>query len=197
MGWTSYHRSKGQPTDRHLARYLFGDRAEFVAYGMADGVFYGAVREFKDPDTVWCLIVLTKWAPRAFYNFFRKELSEGGCGEGYYDAPARVLDALTPTDDPDVNAWRQACRDRLVRVAEVKARVAALRPGSVIRFQHELSFGSHGRASRFEMVAAGRARPVWRALCDDGATFQCRLRARWAEQYTWQAEPTTVTVTVT
>lgn len=132
MGWTSYHRDKGQTTADHLAGQLLGPDQRFVATGTDGGTFYAAVRN-ADGET-WGLVVLTQWS-KGYYNYTYKAMDEG-MGPNESKAPARVLDALSPTTSEYATEWRERCRANLAR----KAARPKVREGDVVRFTMPLTF---------------------------------------------------------
>lgn len=145
MGWITTHRIKGQSNDDffrgELPCTLVKD-GEIVASGTVGGVYYAAVRTFSTGD-VWALVILTQRSPRSHHNFGYKDMDETRA-QGCYDAPAKVLDALTSTTDKYALEWRAACRTHAEKKATTK-----LAPGEQIRFPKGLTFRHRG-----EMVDA-------------------------------------------
>ena len=100
MGTTFQNRPKGT-TDREFFQDLMGERYTIVECATVNprsegGAFYAAVRTNEGPNagTVWAFVALVHWVPD-FYNFGYKDMDET-MGPNAAEAPARVLDALTP-----------------------------------------------------------------------------------------------------
>ena len=146
MGSTSYHREKGETDREHLQRELCGDYLQIVECATVTDheyrVFYAAVRYLKDSGITpqghtFGLVVLQRWG-RGDYNYCRKEMDET-MGPGYYDAPAKVLDALSPLDLDDTSyaaGWRAKCREQLA----AKAATPKVTAGTRVRFAHPMQF---------------------------------------------------------
>jgi hypothetical protein len=197
MGSTSLHREKGL-TDRQFFEQEFPnaltrsgrilDCATLATTGGWQRVFYAAVKgsQATGPDTVWCLVVLMHWQ-RGHYNFTYKDMDDT-MGPSEDECPARILDLLTPTDSDWSNQWRARCRDN----AERLSRSRALPQGSFIRFERAYEFSNDYEVTRFLLAEKGR-QPVWRALCDDGYSFACRLpRDWWRRNWTVARTPSAV-----
>lgn len=143
MGWTTTHRAKGTTTaDFFLDGFNKG--TIFHATGLVDGTFYAAVETPSSPGEVWGLIALTFWSPKSDFNFGYKDMSEE-MGVGVYAAPTKVLDALTPTDHPLANAWREDCR----AYQEQRKAMRGLCDGDVIVFGGEIKFTDGAVSDRF------------------------------------------------
>lgn len=151
MGWTGLHREKGL-TNREFFEREFPNtltvHGKVVADATVKGVYYAAVKgTADDPDKVWALVVLTRRAPRSYYNFLYKELDED-MGPGDAFAPAKVLDALTPTDNEWALAWREACRANLARAEKFKT----VRVGDVVTFERPIEFADGATFKRLVLV---------------------------------------------
>lgn len=138
MGSIGMHREKGL-TDREFFQTELSAHHEILACsskqtsGEWQRVFYAAVRDTRTGE-VWALVVpFSRY--RGHTNFFFKTMDET-CGPFEADAPAAILDLLTPTDHEYAAAWREKCRANLDREA---ARVKPKR-GDTVRFDHELHF---------------------------------------------------------
>lgn len=131
MGWTSTYRAPGQ-TDRDYFANWLGAGDEIVECATVKGAFYAAVRRGEE---VWCLVVLVHRNRSQDYNFTTKEMTDT-MGPAVTDCPAKVLDALTPTDNQYALEWRADCRKRLAQ--QEKAR--QVRPGQVVKFAAPFSF---------------------------------------------------------
>jgi hypothetical protein len=183
MGWLFYHRPPGQSDRDHFAPKL-GDKREIVACATVHNVFYAAVRDLEDdyrkPGEVWAFIALLR-RQRGEFNFGYKDMSET-MGPVECNAPARVLDALTPTDNEYALEWREECRKNLAKAEERKK----VRRGSIIELPRELGFGEAGEASLFEYQPENR-RQIWWALdADHARRFRCRLGGDWATRFNWK-----------
>lgn len=159
MGWTSFWPEPGQSTDQILRTELFrGDSHEIVAAGPGRGGWYAAVRTVSEPDRVWGLIVLVQ---RGGGQFSYKDMTET-MGPVACDAPKKVLDALTPTDNEYANEWRNACRARLAR--------PKVTSGARVKFAHTMTFSNGDEMDTFIFVSRNRFReggctysiPGWR-----------------------------------
>jgi hypothetical protein len=190
MGWTFYNRPKGETDRAHFEREfsMFRDGTyEMVETTSKNGVFYAAVRTLKDTGhskagEVWALVILMQ-RTRGEHNFGYKEMDET-VGPGYYDAPARILDALTPTEHEWANQWRAECRKHLTKRETVKQEV---RPGTVVELSKPVNFGDrHGAASRFEYQRDGRRTYWWALDANNERRFRCRLGADWADRFEWK-----------
>jgi hypothetical protein len=186
MGWTSYHRAPGETDREHFARELAADY-EIVECATVDSVFYAAVR-VKSTGEVWALIVLIKRSPAAEFNFACKGMSETE-GPFYAKAPAKVLDALTPTTDENALEWRKKCRDRIARRAEVRKRRKDVKAGTTIHVVPALLFGNNQEASRFQCLERSGRSWRWLAITEDDNRFPCSLGTDWADRLEWEIEP--------
>jgi hypothetical protein len=184
MGWTTYHRPKGETDREHFERELLartGD--EIVACASVNNVFYAAVRTATTGE-VWAMVVFMQ-RTRGYENFGCKPMDET-VGPIAYDAPATLLDALTPTDNEYAREWRQMCRDNLAKRADARIRQRAVTVGVVIQTAVPLRFGNGLDASRFECTGRSGRTLRWRAITDDGTRFGCRLGAQWAVRLPWK-----------
>lgn len=187
MGWITYYRPKGESDRAHFERELLTNAdCEIVECATVRNVFYAAVRT-KTTDEVWALVVLMQ-RMRGEHNFGYKDLAES-MGPVESDAPAKVLDALTSTDNEYALQWRQRCRDNLGKRAEARKRQKAITVGVVIQTAIPLRFANGLEASRFECIERSGRTIRWNAITDDGTRFTCRLGANWAEDLPWQIVP--------
>jgi hypothetical protein len=189
MGWVYYHRPAGQSDRDHFAQEFFRDAGsyEFVETASRNGVFYAAVRTLKDTayhkkGEVWASVVLMQRS-RSYHNFGYKNMDER-VGPNQHGAPARILDALTPTTDKQALEWRESCRKHLAKQERIKQEI---KPGAIIQIlDEELDFKHYGQASIFQYSPIGR-RVTWFALdADHNRLFRCRLGADWAFRYDWK-----------
>lgn len=137
MGWITMHRDRGISNDDFFRAEFpntLGRDGEILASSTIRGTYYAAVRNFAD-GRVWALVILTNRAPRSDHNFGYKDLSES-MGIGDYDAPAKILDLLTETDNAYALEWRAGCRKRIAD----KAALPKVKPGDVIRLPKGATF---------------------------------------------------------
>lgn len=142
MGWTG-GQLEGRFTARAAIEFEFG--ADFmprvIDAARLGTVIYAAVRDVKDPSSVWALVLL---AERQNGVLFTKPIDEtmGPCED---DCPARILDLLTETGSKYANEWRERCR----------AQLAAPKPqaGDVIRFSTPFSFTDGSTRDTFVLVS--------------------------------------------
>lgn len=181
MGWTSYHRSKGETHAEHFAKEM-NSNLEILESATKGGTFYAAVRD-KDTGEVWALVILFKWAPRAYFNFTTKWMDEtvGPCED---EAPAKILDLLTPTDREWAQQWRERCRKNLERAVETRKSRAKVTTGSIIRTASTLNFQRHGEAQEFKLLDAKRSH--WLANPGTDEEFICSLGRDWARRFQWE-----------
>jgi len=158
MGWTGLHRQPGL-SDREFFEREFpialGEHGQIVACATRPGmdgnrVFYAAVRNNPDaphaPGQTWALVVLTHRSG-GYHNFAYKEMGET-MGPAEDDAPAAVLDALTPTDNQWANEWRGRCRANLAR----RAARPTVKRGDVVGFAQPLAFANGETLSELVFV---------------------------------------------
>lgn len=148
MGWTFTHRPKGMTTEAFFVKEfptMLQERGQILASAMKDGVFYAAVHN-KDTDEVWALVCLTQRS-KQYHNFGYKDMSDS-MGPCYYDAPAKVLDLLTPTDSEYANQWRAECRLTLARAAMLPK----VTRGTTLRFTRAMKFTSGEELDTFTFV---------------------------------------------
>jgi len=184
MGWLSYHRPKGETDRAHFERELLSSPdCEIVQCASKNRVFYAAVRTVSTGE-VWALVVLMRWA-RGRFNFAYKDMHES-TGPNGADAPATVLDALTPTDNAYALEWRERCRTNLARRSAIRDKLRGVIADVVIRTTDPLRFENGLQASQFRCVhRTGRA-IAWQAITDDGTRFLCNLGSQWAERHSWE-----------
>lgn len=185
MGWLFYHRPKGESDRQHFQQKLSTDD-EIIECATKNFVFYAAVRTESTAE-VWALVILIR-RTRGELNFGYKDMTET-MGPAVADAPASVLDALTPTDNEYALEWRQRCRDNLAARTPAQKRLRAVTQGVVIQLATSLQFRNGLSASRFECIERSGRTMLWHAITDDGARFACRLVANWAERYRWEIVP--------
>lgn len=166
MGWDTYHRTPGEQTNAEHFAGEFDDHYEILASGTIDTVFYAAIKDHRDGQ-VWARIILTRWTRRLGFNFSTKMMSETSVGTSYVDAPLAVLEALTPTDNEDALAWRQAVRDHHAHRAFLRDNLAA---GDTVTLDRPARFSGGRRIESFAYSEGGHLRiegfrhkvPHWR-----------------------------------
>lgn len=101
------------------------------------GTYYAAVQSYDKTGAgiVAAVICLVRWNPRAAdgYVFAYKDMGETG-GPYEADCPLRVLDLLSPTDNPVALDWRRRCHEGLLR------RKRHIPDGALIRFAEAIAF---------------------------------------------------------
>lgn len=146
MGSVSYHRDRGESNREHFAKE-FPDW-NILADSTVNSVWYAAVCRKDNPDEVFAAVFKIQWT-RDYFNFTVKHMDET-VGPGYYDAPAKVLDLLTPTEYDYANEWRAQCRETIAAKVAAKETKKTITEGTVIVLEHQLFFGKrHGYAKRF------------------------------------------------
>jgi hypothetical protein len=141
VGWTTLHRKPGM-SDREFFENEFPttlvEHGEIVACSTVRNVFYAAVRNNDkaayEPGKTWALVVLIQ-RTRGHYNFGYKEMDET-MGPYESHAPAKVLDALSSTDNENAIAWRQDCRTNLA----AKATRSKVQRGDTVIFDPPIAF---------------------------------------------------------
>lgn len=130
MGTIFSHREPGLTNIEWFTREWYPEDEYIIhAHATVRGVFYAAVEYKPEPGIVWALIVITHWSPNSYCNFGETQLDET-VGSSDTDAPARVLDALTPPDRQEANEWRKRCRKKLEHRQWVRDNI---RPGTTFR----------------------------------------------------------------
>jgi hypothetical protein len=171
MGWLTYNRPKGE-TDRDHFQAKMSPGYRIVECATVNSVFYAAVRD--NDGEVSAFVALIHRAPNSYYNFGYKDMDEN-MGPGACEAPARVLDALTPTEHPYAVEWRKQCRDTIAR----KAKAKAVKPGTYVELDRPVTFSNGQSVSRFQRCSE---RGQWQAVTEAGWRFRCRLNIN---RYDW------------
>ena len=116
-------------------------------------IYYAAVEvvESAKPTYVTCVVCLVRYNPndKEGYIFGYKDMDEN---MGPYDSncPAKILDLLTPTENPHALQWRQRCRARIAR--------AMPREGDTIILAQPLAFNDGQTHQRMKAVRQGGKR---------------------------------------
>lgn len=186
MGWTGTHRSKGLTNAQYFQSTFFPEADSVILPGSAtiDGVFYAAVKtvtagKYRTLGEVWALIVLTKWS-RSDFNFTYKEMSDTS-GPGVYDAPASVLDKLTPTDHEYAKSWREKCRENAERKARSRKALRGLRVGDQVILDRPLRFTNGAELGTFAVAFVPDRRGRRHVVLTDGGDAWYRV-PRWRER---------------
>lgn len=145
MGSTSTSRERGI-TDRDFFARELG--VEIVECATIKSVFYAAARWKAQDGTVVGPVALIVHLQRSAGWCTHKTIDED-MGASADRAPAKVLDALAPTDNEHALEWRARCRKALERRDAAKA----IKPGDKLRFAHEIEFRDGTRAQGFTFVA--------------------------------------------
>ena len=150
MGWTCVHKPRKQSViDVFRQEFESGGSRGRILDGVA--TLTEAYLAWQNPDgTVVAIVCLLQYRKQEYYNFCYKEMSEGA-GHGLCHCPARILDLLTPTDDPGALAWRKSCRDYHAGLQD-----KCLRSGEIIRFTQPLRFRSGIELDLFVYEPQGR-----------------------------------------
>lgn len=113
MGWDYFHKAPGVTTKQVIERDYPSN--EIVQFAMVGSVAYVAMRRKDTPDAPTIgVVVLTARAPRDYFNFGYKVIDEF-MGPAESHCPAKVLDALSPTDAEYAVTWRARCRANLAK----------------------------------------------------------------------------------
>ncbi len=147
MGWTGLRRPPGL-SDREFFEQEFPttltQNGRIVACATVRSVFYAAVENNANatymPSKTWALVVLMQ---RNGGEFCYKEMSEdmGPCESC---APAKVLNALSPTDIEWANNWRERCRMALAK--------PKIKSGDRVKFSAPIKFTSGDELSELTFV---------------------------------------------
>lgn len=143
MGWTYTSREKGIRTLDYFSDLFSGPQGQVIDCAATTTEAYLAWRDARTGH-ITAIVCDTRWVPNdPMFNFGYKAVEET-CGPVIAACPAKILDMLTPVDEAypqggsgadAARAWRQACRDRLERRAEVRVKT-----GDVVEFNSPLQF---------------------------------------------------------
>ncbi len=121
MGWSWYHAGyyKGAKVDRKTeCDSLFDSELfEVLKSAMVGSTYYAAVRR-KSDGLVFAAVTPTSTNMKDYFNFGYKGLTEHD-GPYKYDCPKSILDLLSPMDSEWANEWREKCRSKYKRGAEI------------------------------------------------------------------------------
>lgn len=167
MGTTSMHREKGR-TNEELFLGMMPEGTRFHACATVGRVFYAAVETPVRPGEVWAYIVLTSWSS-GYFNFSYKDMDET-MGPWECSAPAKVLDALTPTDNKYALEWREKAR----LLVEQRKAVRGLKDGDQVVMGKPVTFASGDVVDTFTV----KREPRWNGkgtnvvLCHGGMYYR-------------------------
>lgn len=191
MGWLYYHRPKGETDREHFQREVLGERYRIVECATVNNVFYAAVEALEGgyprEGVVTAFVALINRNGGDPHNFGYKDMDET-CGPGDAEAPAKVLDALTPVEEaygpvdehvPEFGAnwaiqWRARCRRNLAKAAGRPK----VRKGDTVKLAKPFTFADDVEADTFRLENGKRN--YWTRL-RDGRTVRLPKRARWPE----------------
>lgn len=185
MGWTSCPRVPGQ-NDHAFVRQLITEMGLTIVAGAMrsspsySSTYYAAVHD--GDESVFALVVLLDKSERGRIAY--KDLPES-VGPWEDEAPEKVLNALSPTDNEYALEWRQRCRDNLNAASALRERVDALTEGVVIEVSPDLMTPDGQRVSRLRYLGWKNDRLLWAALTADGKRSPCRLPDTWATDHDW------------
>ena len=112
MGWLSNYQSKKKTVEEvkdYLSRAYVDSGEELVAISVhANSEVYLAIRK---GERVFAYIILIENNAR---EFGEKAMSEDMLPY-YFNAPKRLIKALSPTEDKNSNEWRETCLNRYRR----------------------------------------------------------------------------------
>ena len=117
MGWDYFKPTPGKSTAEILAGEF--SSIQFKATAQIGRTFYAAAERRDEPGEVFGLVILTN---RQGASFGYKVMDEG-MGPCESEAPAAILDLLSPTKSEYAINWRARCRANIARksVGYVKA----------------------------------------------------------------------------
>lgn len=150
MGWLTFHETR---TAKQYFTDKFKDSTDFELVDIAIVSFrtaYLAVKDLKNNYT-FCMIYLLHRAPKSYYNFGYKDMSEFA-GPGVTECPIRILNKLTPLKEierisPDIQGkpfewaseWRENCRKNAL---EKTNRNKTLQKGKILKTKDPILFNS-------------------------------------------------------
>lgn len=172
MGWTFFHRARGEKIADTLAREFNGPSSgEVLACRVVN--IKTAYLAYRQPNgNVFAIVCLLQFRPHDRLNFGYKDMDET-MGPYAYDCPPDILDMLSPTDNKTANEWRDACRARL------SSRAIKIEQGDVVRYNQPITL-SNGRQYRDFEVACLRPWYVREPLDTWGVRF--RVSRDWLQK---------------
>lgn len=164
MGWTytceNIGRDRRAWLDWHYTRGSTNRKWNVLKSALVGTTYYAAVR-LEEPGhatIVFGLVVLTDAKRKASdnYTFGWKDMDET-MGPYHCEAPAAILDLLTPTTNKNALRWRTDCRRNLLNASrQRKGRSAKPQPGVRIRFLEPLAFSDGLSLEEFVVTVVKR-----------------------------------------
>jgi hypothetical protein len=178
MGWDWSHRYKGQSNREFFSQGW--DSVEILADSTINNVWYAAVR-VKETGQVFAAVYLISRAPRSYYNFGYKSQSED-MGPNAAEAPKKILDLLSPTDNEYALEWRKRCQENLAKKAAAP-KAGDIKVGDIVRLHTALHFTNGMEIQEFTVVGhKDRSGRIQKRLSHNGIRYQVpRWRERVAE----------------
>ena len=197
MGWLTYYKSPDETPRDNLMRQALqwtslpeDQRPTFVDHAQRGSTHYFAYRfpaEYAaahggtktyvpgpDGSYVVCFIFLTSSRRDGSCNFGYKDMDES-YGPSKADCPVRLLEKLSPLQDPDGYAaqWRARCRANATRPAPAK-----IATGQTITLAEPVAFRDGTKRQQFrvlDMVPARYGRRAYRVFESLSDGMRCRL----------------------
>lgn len=146
MGWLTFHETR---TAKQYFIDTFKNETHYELLDVAIVNFRTAYLAVKDLEKgyVYCLVYLLHRAPKSYYNFGYKSMSEFA-GPGVDDCPKRIIDKLTSLDeierlDSEIGSnsieWAKDWRKRVLENLDKKK---AIKKGGIIKTKKPLEFTS-------------------------------------------------------
>lgn len=159
MGWTETALTHDRPvTALDAIRAALGDEIlpRVIAHArkpVSGGghVIYAAVRAHNDPDTVWGLVLLasTGTSSRSGGRVLRTKAMDETQGPGDDEAPKRILDPLSDTENRYALEWRARCRANVKAAAAKRKTAAAVKPGARVKSAEPIRFSDDTKRDEF------------------------------------------------
>lgn len=183
MGWTY--------TNRHTSIDEFFDNNwktpnnKYTCIGKGSVVnfreYYRAIRN-NETDEVFCFIALIDCKGDGDFNFGYKDMQDS-MHPYVFNCPERILKLLTPTDNEDATAWRNACLERIKQRKEKNE----IPTGSIIKFKDTYTFSNGGKSDtfvlRFERIPGYKRKTKFFSFLDsDGRPYGYLTIRNWKQQ---------------
>lgn len=117
MGTTIGRKSEGESVRAYIVRTegLDRDYLKIVAHNARGREHYFAIYNARTNSTEVIVVLASKRNGQ-----IAVKVIDEGMGPYYYNASARVVDALSPTSDPTALSWRAYCREVYQKRARLK-----------------------------------------------------------------------------
>jgi len=160
MGWITFNKSKNiTPKDYFKTVFNWGEKLELLHIETKNRVAYMAVRN-KEKGYVSAYIYLLTYAPKSYYNFGYKGMSEFA-GPNVYNCSKKLINLLTPLeeiakiDNEDINDcmyqwamnWRNNCLNNLKNNTN-----KPFSEGKIIKLEFPLNFNRIGERQFFKKM---------------------------------------------